>query len=368
MVPKVDLITDCQWGSTGKGLLAGFLAKKHTPDVVACALSPNAGHTYIDGETGLKLVHKMMPLGVVSPSLKKVVLGPGSLVDLDSLNEEIENLKSLGFLKGVRIMVHQNAAAVLDRHREAEKDGGTAPGSTRKGVGAAAIERIKRNPQSLNTIGKIDRIHPAFRHIEVVDTQEMQGVYTTAERIQVEGCQGYSLSMYHGQYPYCTSRDVTTTSLLADCGIPLMRGSCFHVYGTFRTYPIRVANRPESGEWSGPTYSDSEEVTFADLCLPQEYTTVTKLPRRIFTFSASQAREACLQNRVDSVFLNFAQYPPTWEQLVDIWKTLDRFSTVAYMGFGPTDKDVIRVGDPGVTSAHVKSLYEKARAALESAG
>jgi adenylosuccinate synthase len=285
-------------------------------------------------------------------------------VDLDTLNSEIENLKSLDMLDDVKILVHENAAAVLDRHREEEKDGGTAPGSTRKGVGAAAIERIKRDPRSLNTIGKIDRLHPIFRHIEVVGTQELQQVYSMAERIQVEGCQGYSLSMYHGQYPYCTSRDVTTTSLLADCGVPFMRGSSIHVYGTFRTYPIRVANRPESGEWSGPTYPDSEELTFSDLGLPQEYTTVTKLPRRIFTFSNSQAREACLQNRVDSVFLNFAQYPPTFQQLLSIWNTLNTYSVVAYMGFGPTDKDVVRVGDPMVTSEHIRGLYEKARAAL----
>ena len=364
----IDTICDCQWGSTGKGLLAGFLGKTHNPDVLACALSPNAGHTYVDGDTGLTLVHKMMPLGVTSANLKTVVLGPGSLVDLDTLASEIENLKELGFLKGVRILVHENAAAVLERHREAEKDGGTAPGSTRKGVGAAAIERIKRDPRSLNTIGKIDRLHPAFRHIEVVGTQELQQVYGMAEKIQVEGCQGYSLSMYHGQYPYCTSRDVTTTSLLADCGVPFMRGSSIRVYGTFRTYPIRVANRPESGEWSGPTYPDSEEVTFADLGLPQEYTTVTKLPRRIFTFSPSQAQEACIQNRVDSVFLNFAQYPPTFEQLLGIWKILDRHSTVAYLGFGPTSNDIVKVGDPQVTAEHIRKIYETARASLTTAG
>ena len=365
-MPSLSIIADMQWGSTGKGLLAGYLAKTEKPGVLSCALSPNAGHTYIDGVTGLKLIHKMVPLGVVSDSVRKVVLGPGSLVDLDSFASEVENLDSLGLAKEVLFYVHENAAAVLDRHREAEKEGGTAPGSTRKGVGAAAIERIKRNPDSMNTIGSLGREHPAFRRLKVIGTREMQDIYLGAKHIQVEGCQGYSLSMYHGQYPYCTSRDVTTTSILADCGMPLMRASGFRVYGTFRTYPIRVANRPEAGEWSGPTYPDSEEVTFESLGLTQEYTTVTKLPRRIFTFSPSQAREACIQNRVDSVFLNFAQYPPCWEYLVEIWKTLDRFSTVAYMGFGPTDTDIVRVGDPGVTSEHVRTLYEKARAALKS--
>jgi hypothetical protein len=68
---------------------------------------------------------------------------------------------------------------------------------------------------------------------------------------------------------------------------------------------------------------------------------------------------------VDSVFLNFAQYPPTFEQLLGIWKILDKHSTVSYLGFGPTSNDVVKVGDPGVTAAHIKTLYDKARAALE---
>lgn len=359
----VEVIVDGQYGSTGKGLFAGYLARQHSPTVLACALSPNAGHTLIL-EDGTKLVHKMLPLGITSPELETIVLGPGSLIDLDALHAEIQHAESIGLLKSsAQILVHECAAVVLDRHREAESQGGTAPGSTRKGVGAAQIERIQRKPDLNNVIGLQPKDHPVFERIQLVQTQHLQRVYLEANRIQVEGCQGYSLSIYHGQYPYVTCRDVTTYSLLADCGMPHMRWSAVSVYGVFRTYPIRVANRPASGEWSGPTYPDSAETTFEAIGQAQELTTVTQLPRRIFTFSHQQAIESCVQNKVDFIFLNFAQYCTSWDELRDIWLRLNECSMVSYLGFGPTLADVVRVGSPKITEDHVREIYERTRAA-----
>lgn len=360
-MPLIEIIQDCQWGSTGKGLFAGFLAQQHQPDILAMAPSPNAGHTLVLAD-GTKVVHRMLPLGITSSALQAIVLGPGSLVDLDALHQEILNARQLGLLRPeVSIYVHRAAAVVLQRHRDAEAEGGTAPGSTRKGVGAAQIDRVKRSPQSCNIIGLLDPSHPVFGAIKLLDTQEMQRIYLEANWIQIEGCQGYSLSVYHGQYPYVTCRDVTATSLLADVGMPLRRNATIRVHGIFRTYPIRVANRPASDEWSGPTYPDSVETTFGALGQPQELTTVTQLPRRIFTFSHQQALEACVQNRVDSVFLNFCQYCPDWETLKDLWLRLEESAPVGYMGFGPTIADVIRIGSPSITEPHLKQIYENYR-------
>jgi len=360
---SIEIIQDCQWGSTGKGLLAGYLGKHHGPDVLAMAPSPNAGHTYVD-ENGKALIHRMLPLGITSPRVKTIVLGPGSLIDLDVLWDELHFAKidSGRLSKDVEVLVHESAAVVMNRHREAESEGGTAPGSTRKGVGAAQAERIQRRPNIYNIIGLITPNHPVFDHIRLVGTPELQRIYCESERIQVEGCQGYSLSIYHGQYPYVTCRDVTVHSLLADCGMPLMRLAGMQVYGTFRTYPIRVANRPASGEWSGPTYPDSSETTFEALGMPQELTTVTKLPRRIFTFSYQQAIEACVQNRVNHAFLNFCQYCPEWRMLRDIWLKLNECTNVQFMGFGPRVTDVVRIGAPQITENHIKEIYERTRA------
>jgi adenylosuccinate synthase len=350
----IDVITDCQYGSTGKGALAGWLARKNGPDVLACAFSPNAGHTFIDSD-GRTLVHKMLPLGLTSYYLNTIVHGPGSLLDLDVFVAEVKAARDLGYLQGVQFLVHENAAVVLDRHREAEANGGTAPGSTRKGCGEAHIERVKRNPSRVNVVGRISQDHEFFDLVKLVSTKELQSVYAKAEHVQVEGCQGYSLSVYHGQYPYCTYRDVTTASLLSDCGVP--HGMSTQVYGTFRTYPIRVANRPEAGEWSGPAYPDSKEVTFESIGQKQELTTVTKLPRRIFTFSHTQAEEACAQNGVDVAFLNFANYCQTFEELEGLLLSMGEYTDPALVGFGPTIRDLYEVTSRG----ELKEIYEDYR-------
>ena len=39
------------------------------------------------------------------------------------------------------------------------------------------------------------------------------------KRILIEGTQGTGLSLYHGQYPYVTSRDTTVSGCLSEVGI-----------------------------------------------------------------------------------------------------------------------------------------------------
>ena len=348
-----DLILDCQFGSTGKGLFASHLAARKSPDTIAYAPSPNAGHTFY--YSGKKYIHKMLPSGISSSGLKTIVLGPGSLLDLDRLYDEINNLPFK-----VAVLVHRNAACVLDRHRAAEAEGGTAPGSTRQGVGAAQAERILRQPMHNNLAGE-NQDHRVFDHVSIIDTPTMQRAYFDSHQLLIESCQGYSLSVLHGFYPHVTSRDVTTASILADTGVPYSHQMV--VYGTFRTYPIRVANRPESGEYSGPGFIDSQETSFAAIGQPTELTTVTKLPRRIFTWSQQQAIEACNQNRVDVAFLNFAQYPPSFDELVHIWESLGESTQVGFLGFGPKSEDVLRVGAPSISRDQAYAAWKRYRTA-----
>ncbi len=356
---KQHLIIDAQFGSTGKGLYAGYLARQIQCDTIAYSPSPNAGHTLL--WRGHSFIHKMLPSGITSPMLQKIVLGPGSLIDLDRLHAELCGIfESLPRFRDIKIFVHKHAACVYDRHRQAEAQGGTAPGSTRQGVGAAQRERILRSPAQNNVIGNAD--HPVLRLVHLVDTVTMQQIYGESQVLLVESCQGYSLSMYHGQYPYTTCRDVTAASIMADTGVPMGR-VLPTVHGTFRTYPIRVANRPESGEWSGPSYSDSAEITFESIGQQQELTTVTKLPRRLFTWSQRQAIEACTQNRISVGFLNFAQYPIKFSHLIDIWEQLNECTQVKYLGFGPDIEDVYRVGSPSLEIHRITKIYERYRGA-----
>lgn len=344
-----NLIIDLQFGSTGKGLIAGFLAERDQPDTVITAWAANAGHTYIDAK-GRKFVHTMLANGIVSKRLKRVMLGPGSVIDPESLHSEILSCDDL--LRGVDIIIHPSAAIITQEHRDEEAGPMTKIGSTKKGCGAAAIHRIRRDPDNLNTAMDMPRGEPHWKLIEwglggnVVSLVDWHRHMAEAEVVQIEGAQGYSLSMYHGFYPYTTSRDVSVHQVLADCGIPARRAQGLNIVGTARTYPIRVANRyDENGKqtgWSGPHYDDQQEITFESIGQAVELTTVTKLPRRIFTFSLRQFEEALLMNGVDEVFLNFANYLPDDSTLIaDVAESCAQNGAVLqYIGWGPTVADV----------------------------
>lgn len=339
------MILDLQYGSTGKGLLAGYLALHEKPDVVVTAWGPNAGHTYID-PNGREYIHRMLANGIVSPDLRTVLIGPGSVVDPECLYREIK--QSADHMKGKTVVVHPRAAMLTSAHAESERVN-VKIGSTMKGTGAAVIQRINRDPDNNNTAAV------AFPK-EIADLIEDLGVnffvcenlyahaIISAHVMQIEGAQGYGLSIYHGFYPYVTSRDVTPAQVLADCAIPYRIKP--EVYGTLRTFPIRVANRfDENGVQvgtSGPCFSDQKELDWEkDLGMKPELTTVTKLPRRIFSFSVNQLIDACWQCSPTALFLNFANYLKEGE-LADMIDMIEAESAapVRWIGIGPTHDDI----------------------------
>jgi len=350
LTKNVTVICDMQFGSTGKGLIAGYLAKRDKPDLVATAWSMNAGHTYINADSR-KFIHCMLANGVVSPNLKKILIGPGSQIGIERLMSEAESCKDL--LRDVRILIHENACVIQQRHIDQENLTMVGIGSTKKGCGAALAEKIARQVGAKivakNFIDKIeDMATMRGLSIRVVDSIEYNQAIHMADRIQVEGAQGFSLGINSGFYPYTTSRECTPAQIMVDCGIPIAKID--KVVGTLRTYPIRVANRYDEHDrmigWSGPCYKDQREISWEHLGMTPELTTVTQLPRRIFTFSMSQLYSSLSMCAPDEVFLNFANYMGRRE-LEELIESIDMASlttlgrkTVRYVGFGPSSEHV----------------------------
>lgn len=351
MNKNIILVCDMSFGSTGKGLISGYLAKKYNPDVIVTAWGMNAGHTFID-EDGRKYIHCMLANGVVSKDLKYVLIGPGSSVGLKKLEKEIADCKDL--LENVEVLIHPNASVIQQRHIDEESGPMTKIGSTKKGCGAVLIEKIKRNPDSLAvTAGKMkDDIH--IDKVRVCSHKEYMKIIDNAHLILAEGSQGYSLGINSGFYPYVTSRECTPAQIMSDSLLPLNKLK--KVIGSMRTYPIRVANRYNSeGDmigWSGPHYDDQHEISFSDIDQSTEYTTVTKLPRRVFTFSKDQCRLAMQSCVPDEVFLNFANYCTTKEmdeiiRVIDIAAKDFNCGGVRYLGNGPKVTDVEDIKNTG---------------------
>lgn len=336
MIQRIEIIVDLQYGSCGKGLIAGIRAKQRGVDTIVTAWAPNAGHTFIDIH-GNKFVHCAMPNGVVSRQLKRILIGPGSVINPELMISEIEHLKSRGYLGGVKIVIHPHAAVVTESHRAEEAQTMAKIGSTMKGVGAAVIQKIRRNVEDLNVA------YTALARTElaqyVCSIREYNEEFDKGRKIQVEGAQGYSISMNHGFYPFTTSRDCTVHQTMSDCGLPYIRD--ITVIGAARTYPIRVNNR---GYTSGPCYLDQKELEWADVGVAPELTTVTRLPRRVFTWSTQQIEEAIRINNVDYVFLNFCNYEKSLQRMREMEDDIKGAGAqVLWYGYGPAEDDVTHV-------------------------
>lgn len=316
----VVAVVDLQFGSTGKGQIAGTMAYHWKPDTVATAWGPNAGHTFIPPVEGRKFINRMLASSAHAPSVKNILIGPGTVLDLSQLALEIDAAQDL--LQGKHLIIHPQAT-ILRSLDATQEQGLVRIGSTMKGTAEAAIRKMRRVTDVV-AHQKFDEVYGTLGQAMsdanmslAISSKHYDRAVDQSERLIVEGAQGFSLGIHTDFFPYTTSRDVSTSQLFADCRLPFplaCRGMTplVHVIGVARTYPIRVANRfNEKGEQvgtSGGHYPDQTEISWGDLDREPELTTVTKLPRRVFSFSMEQIREAVRICTPTTIALTFCDY------------------------------------------------------------
>lgn len=298
------LIIDGSFGSTGKGLISGYLANTRYPDTVVCQNGPNSGHTYVFDD-GREVMVKTMPVGIVSPSVKNVLIGPGAIVDPDAFLKEVGKYADL--LDGKRIMIHERAALVSPAHKEQEAKELTCISSTCQGTGAAAASKIMRDHDAICGSDRGRALLGGY----IVDDEEYQRTIRSAHKLQIESAQGFELGVNTGfAFPFCTSRDVNVHAVLSDCAIPW--GIRPEVIVSLRCHPIRVGNAyDEDGNqigWSGPYYEDGKELSWEELGQAAETTTVTGKIRRVFEWSPTGFTRMYRFIKPDTIFLNFVNY------------------------------------------------------------
>ncbi len=363
---KIVAIQGMQYGSEAKGAIAAGVARRWKPDTVATAWGPNAGHTVRDGD--FRFVSTMLATGALYPSTENILIGPGSVVDFTKLAQEVELAGER--LRGKTMVIHPQAAYLKPEHALLEADL-LRIGSTMKGTMQAAVAKMHRVETAVARGAAPHLIEPLLMvaskvglHVSFSE-RLYNGVIDSSRKMMVEGAQGFSLGIHGGFYPYCTSRDVSTAQLFADCRIPFRRRHVA-VIGVLRTYPIRVANRKggDGQEFtSGGFYDDQHELDWKeDLGREPELTTVTKLPRRIFSFSHEQVRQAARILRPDMLALTFCDYlepAPTIDQGVgvvgskvlnliralheDMTTALDQSCVVHSVSYGPDLSDIYNV-------------------------
>ena len=97
---RVNLLIDGQFGSTGKGLMASYIAERQSIDIAVSNASANAGHTAIMNtprwlvpKCGFKVVCHHLPISGVFNDQALIYLCSGSIIDPDILLDEINRYR-----------------------------------------------------------------------------------------------------------------------------------------------------------------------------------------------------------------------------------------------------------------------------------
>lgn len=302
--PGAYVLVDGQFGSTGKGLMAGVLAEMGVGKIthVTTNAGPNSGHVSYFGDEEIKL-QQLPTAGVILNKLghpTTMYLNAGAVVDAATLDAEVAK-----YCRGEHlVLVHPLSAQISHSNMLEDQKNMERMSSTGKGVGPAIINKLRREGHPLPP--------------SVYSLIDMDNFWNwTHDVVLVETSQGFSLGINSAKfYPHVTSRECTVMQAIADARIPAQMVK--KVICCFRTYPIRVGSVGDGT--SGGHYPDQQETTWEAIGVKPELTTVTKRVRRVFTWSRQQFREAVAANRPDVIFLNFCNYleEHEWRRLIDV--------------------------------------------------
>ena len=289
----VDVIVGLSSGSEGKGKIAAALADEY--DIAVRTGGVQAGHTIHD-ENDNEYKMQTIPCFWINPGCR-LVLGAGALINYEILEREIKWASDAGKPVNGRLFIDRHAGIVEDGHMQAEAELRESIASTCEGVGAATVDRIWRRgdlklvkdmPEQL---AKLIEKH----EINVTDTAMfLNKQLDQGARVILEGTQGMGLDLFHGPYPFVTSRSTIAANWFAEAG--LSPTTCRRIYGVVRTFPTRVGgNSGGKGvdETTWDKVKDSAKLK-EDIV---EISTVTKRTRRVFQFSKEDFQKALALNR-----------------------------------------------------------------------
>ncbi|MEM1599759.1 MAG: adenylosuccinate synthetase [Sulfolobaceae archaeon] len=274
----LQLIVGGFFGDEGKGKVAAYLGLKDKPKLSIRTGSINAGHTVTYQNRTWKL--RIIPSAFVNKSTE-LALAPGTLTSLEVLFRELKETEADN-----RLFIDPNVGIITEEEVKEERNDEylmKVVGSTGQGVGYAEAKRVLRKLKLAKHYRELEKFLCNIPD-KLVNYLEMM------ENVTVEGTQGHFLSLYHGEYPYVTSRNTTASGILSEIGI----GPKYvdEVIVVFKSYITRVGNGPLEGEIS------EEEAKRLNLI---EYGTVTGRMRRVAKFNIRLAKEVIRINSATQV-------------------------------------------------------------------
>ena len=242
----------------------------------------NAGHTIIK-DNGEKYIFKQLP---VTHGDCISVLSSGSYIDLGILLKELYDNPG-------KLIIDPYATIIKDVNKKNESILVSSIGSSGSGVGDTIRERVERRGTTVFA-KDVEELRDYL-----VDTVEyLSGLLLRGKNILLEGSQGSGLSLLHSRhYPFCTARDTNVSGFLSEVGVsPVHLGEIFMV---IRAYPIRASGN--SGELI-------KEISWGEIGIEPERTSVTNKIRRIGEFDFNTVRRSITLNTPTRIILNFVDY------------------------------------------------------------
>lgn len=275
------VVIGSQWGDEGKGKVVDVFSAK-SDYVVRYQGGANAGHTLI--VNGHKTILHLIPSGILHPNTK-CIIGPGVVLDAETLVREIEALQKAGHLNDPsQLIISESCTVLMPYHRKLdqmreEKLKNEKIGTTGKGIGPAYEDRASRrailvgdlfNDKTLqwkleksleeknyllknlyNSEGfKIEDMMAQLREyaekLAPYRTRDTSLIIHKAlkqgKKVLFEGAQGTLLDLLHGTYPFVTSSSTIAGS--ACIGLGIGPGKIKKVIGITKAYTTRVGSGP----------------------------------------------------------------------------------------------------------------------------
>ena len=318
MENNLTVLVGLQWGDEGKGRMVDYLAQ-NADFVARYQGGNNAGHTVVNQFGTFKL--HLIPSGIFNPGVINI-LGPGMVIDIQSLSEEIAELEKSG-INTDSIRISDRATVTFPFHRlednlEEDRLGGEAFGSTRRGIAYAYSERYLKKSIQLGELLYPDHLKKRMKGIVEWKNLLLKNVYKSSELVKLDSvlewlseygekikhliCDTTSLlekassenkkilfeaqlgslrDIYFGIYPFTTSS--CTIASYAPVGGGLFNKKIENVIGVMKAYSTCVGSGPFTTEMQESEAKDLRETAF-------EYGASTGRPRRIGHFDAVATR------------------------------------------------------------------------------
>ena len=324
-------VVGINWGDEGKGRMVDLFSSDHEI-VVRYQGGNNAGHTVVNSRG--KFILNLMPSGILREDTVNV-LGPGMVLDMEHLTNEVAKLRSQGVSitpKNLKIsdraticMPYHKMMDILEEERLADKKFG----STRRGIGPVYADKYMKKTLRTGDLLFTDSLREKLTDLvewknitvqgyghEPISVDEMYKwleeyafpwkeylcdttVYLTEQAdagksILFEAQLGALRDIDFGIYPYTSSSTTLASYAPIGAGIPGVRLDS--VVGIMKAYSTCVGEGPFTCEMFG-----DEAKALRDA--GGEYGAATGRPRRVGPFDVPASRYGVKVQGADTVVL-----------------------------------------------------------------